>query len=159
MHVLPFFIKNTPAEPLQYLWFLTWMITFRLILTQRFVHWTISNNIIKWFSLSEIEAASFLVMVEALDKRRIQLYATMRLPIEDGKIMLYHDLKQGSCLMHWLQCPISWEHKKRLHTVTDLRDSMRGLQEDMQELKEDRKTLIRNINMLACTSKEMPEDG
>ena len=29
----------------------------------------------------------------------------------------------------------------------------------MQELKEDRKTLIRNINMLACTSKEMPEDG
>ena len=37
--------------------------------------------------------------------------------------------------------------------------SMRGLKEDMQELKEDRKTLIRNINMLACTSKEMPEDG
>ena len=36
---------------------------------------------------------------------------------------------------------------------------MRGLQEDMQELKEERKTLIRNINMLACTSKEMPEDG
>ena len=29
---------------------------------------------------------------------------------------------------------------------------MRGLQEDMQELKADRKTLIRNINMLACTS-------
>lgn len=39
------------------------------------------------------------------------------------------------------------------------RDSMRGLQEDMQKLKEDRKTLIRNINMLACTSKEMPGDG
>ena len=36
---------------------------------------------------------------------------------------------------------------------------MRGLQEDMQEWKEDRKTLIKNINMLACTSKEMPEDG
>ena len=36
---------------------------------------------------------------------------------------------------------------------------MRGLQEDMQELKEDRKTLIRNINMLASTSEEMPEDG
>ena len=36
---------------------------------------------------------------------------------------------------------------------------MRGLQEDMQELKEDRKILIRNINMSACTSKEMPEDG
>ena len=36
---------------------------------------------------------------------------------------------------------------------------MRGLQEVMQELKEDRKTFIRNINMLACTSKEMPEDG
>ena len=34
---------------------------------------------------------------------------------------------------------------------------MRELQEDMQELKEDRKTLIRN--MLACTSEEMPEDG
>ena len=31
-------------------------------------------------------------------------------------------------------------------------------QEDMQRLKEDRKTLIRNINMLTCTSKEMPED-
>ena len=29
-------------------------------------------------------------------------------------------------------------------------------QEDMQELKEDRKTLIRNINMLTCTSKDMP---
>ena len=36
---------------------------------------------------------------------------------------------------------------------------MRGLQEDMQELKEHRKTLIRNTNMLACTSKEMQEDG
>ena len=36
---------------------------------------------------------------------------------------------------------------------------MRGLQKDMQELKEDRKNLIRNINMLACTSEEMPEDG
>ena len=36
---------------------------------------------------------------------------------------------------------------------------MSELQEDMQELKEDRKTLIRNINMLTCTSKEMPEDG
>ena len=36
---------------------------------------------------------------------------------------------------------------------------MRGLQEVMQELKGDRKTLIRNINMLACTSEEMPEDG
>ena len=47
-----------------------------------------------------MEAASFLVKVEAMDKRRIQLYATMRLPIEDGKIMLYHDLKLGSCLMH-----------------------------------------------------------
>ena len=29
----------------------------------------------------------------------------------------------------------------------------------MQELKEDRKTLITNIKMLACTSQEMPEDG
>ena len=38
-----------------------------------------------------MEAASFLVKVEALDKRRIQLYAAMSLPIEDGKIMLYHD--------------------------------------------------------------------
>ena len=36
---------------------------------------------------------------------------------------------------------------------------MRGLQEDMQELKEDRKSLISNINMVACTSEEMPEDG
>ena len=36
---------------------------------------------------------------------------------------------------------------------------MRGLQEHMQELKERRKTLIRNTNMLACTSKEMQEDG
>ena len=36
---------------------------------------------------------------------------------------------------------------------------MTGLQEDLQELKEDRKTIIININMLACTSKEMPEDG
>ena len=43
--------------------------------------------------------------------------------------------------------------------MTDLRDSMRGLQEDVQELKEDRKTVIRNINMLACTSKEMQGDG
>ena len=49
--------------------------------------------------------------------------------------------------------------RKEVNTITDLRDSMRGLQEDMQELKEDRKTLIININMLACTSKEMPEDG
>ena len=36
---------------------------------------------------------------------------------------------------------------------------MTGLQEDMQELKEERKTIIININMLAFTSKEMPEDG
>ena len=36
---------------------------------------------------------------------------------------------------------------------------MGGLQEVMQELKEDRKTLIRNINMLACTSKEMSARG
>ena len=43
--------------------------------------------------------------------------------------------------------------------ITDLRDSMRGLQEDMQELKEDRKTLARNLNMLPCTSKEISEDG
>ena len=46
-----------------------------------------------------MEAASFLVKVEALDKRRFQLYAAMRLPIEDGKIMLYHEPKWGSCLM------------------------------------------------------------
>ena len=46
-----------------------------------------------------MEAASFLVKVEALDKRRVELYATVRLPIEDGKIM-YHDPKWGSCLMH-----------------------------------------------------------
>ena len=49
--------------------------------------------------------------------------------------------------------------RARLHTETHLRDSMRGLQEDMQDLKEDRKTLIININMLASTSKEMPENG
>ena len=36
---------------------------------------------------------------------------------------------------------------------------MRELQEDIQELKEDRKTFIRNIHMLVCTSEEMPEDG
>ena len=36
---------------------------------------------------------------------------------------------------------------------------MRGLQEDIQKFKEDRKTLIKNIEMLVCTSKEMPEDG
>ena len=55
----------------------------------------------------------------------------------------------------------SYESTKRarLHTVTNLRDSMTGLQEDMQELKEERKTIIININMLAFTSKEMPEDG
>ena len=48
-----------------------------------------------------MEAASFCSKgtVEALDKTRIQLYATMRLPVEDGKIMLYHDTKWGSCLM------------------------------------------------------------
>ena len=86
--------------------FLTLMNTFKLIFTQRFLHWTVSNSITKWFSLSEMEAASFLVKVEALDKRRIQLYATMRLPVEDGKIMLYHDPKWGRCLMLWLQCSI-----------------------------------------------------
>ena len=44
--------------------------------------------------------------------------------------------------------------------IIDLTDSMRVLQEGhMQELKEDRKTLIENIEMMACTSKEMPEDG
>ena len=31
---------------------------------------------------------------------------------------------------------------------------MRELQEDMQELKEDRKTLVRNINMLALPVKK-----
>ena len=93
--------------------FLALMITFQLNLTQRFVHWTISNSIIKWFWLSEMEAASFLVKVEALDKRRIQLYATMRLPIEDGEIMLYHDPKSGSCLMHWLQYLMLGDHEKR----------------------------------------------
>ena len=36
---------------------------------------------------------------------------------------------------------------------------MRGLQKDMQELEDHRKTLVKNIEMLACTSKEMPEDG
>ena len=42
-----------------------------------------------------MEAASFFSKdtVEVLDNRRIQLYATMRHPIEDGKIMLYHDPK------------------------------------------------------------------
>ena len=117
-HVVPWFLAWILSKiPLLNFYsiidFLTLMITFQLILTQRFVHWTVSNSIIKWFSLSEMEAASFLVKVEALDKRRIQLYATMRLPIEDGKIMLYHDPKWGSCLMHWLQCPILGEHEKR----------------------------------------------
>ena len=48
-----------------------------------------------------MEAASFCSKgtVEALDKRRIQLYVRMRLPLEDGKIILYHDPKGGSCLM------------------------------------------------------------
>ena len=132
MHVVPWFFLFLSKVPLLKFYsiidFLTLMITFHLILTQRCVHWTVSNSIIKWFSLSEMEAASFLVKVEALEKRRIQLNATMRLPIEDGKIMLYHDPKWGSCLMHWLQCPILGEHEKRQHTVTDLRDFMRGLQ-------------------------------
>ena len=83
----------------------------------------------------------------------------MRLPIEDGKIMLYHDPKCGGCLMLWLQIVQYYVSTKRGKFITDLRDSMRGLQEKMQELKEDKKTLIRNINMLACTSNEMPEDG
>ena len=52
----------------------------------------------------------------------------------------------------------SYESIKR-GNKTDLRDSMRGLQKDMQELEDHRKTLVKNIEMLACTSKEMPEDG
>ena len=52
----------------------------------------------------------------------------------------------------------SYESTKR-GNITDLRDSMRGLQEDMQELKEDRNTLVRNIHMLACTSKEIAKNG
>ena len=36
---------------------------------------------------------------------------------------------------------------------------MRELHEDMQKLKEDRKNLVKNIEMLACNSKEMLEDG
>ena len=61
--------------------------------------------------------------------------------------------------MLWLQIVQYYVSTKRGKFITDLRDSMRGLQEKMQELKEDKKTLIRNINMLACTSNEMPEDG
>ena len=95
MHVLPWFLAWILSKiPLLNFYsiidFLTFMITFQLILTQRFVHWTVSNSIIKWFSLSEMEAASFLVKVEALDKRGIQLYATMRLPVEE--ILEFWDL-------------------------------------------------------------------
>ena len=78
MHVVPWFWAWILSKiPLLNFYsiidLLTLMTTFQLILTQRFVHWTISNSIIKWFLLSEMEAASFLVKVEALDKRGIQL--------------------------------------------------------------------------------------
>ena len=46
----------------------------------------------------EVTSFSSKGTVEALDKRRIQLYIAMRLPIEDRKIM-HHDPNWGSCLM------------------------------------------------------------
>ena len=97
-----------------------------------------------------MEAGSFSVKVEALDKRKIQLDAIMRLLIEEGKIMLYLDPKWGSCLK--FDCNVqSYESTKR-GNITD--HFNRGV---MQELKEDRKTLMRN--MPAYASKEKPEDG